>query len=142
MLKKHDIKKHRGFTAEADYAGFCVVRLQPSVVRDLGGRNTWAKIEGNGKRVYRMIAGQKDLKKDAIEIDYDSCVKLDITNNGSENSDGFYECNLTVTRAGKWDVFKAHLFHPNPAYRVPYQIAAVSLLLGLISLVVSFVGLL
>lgn len=57
-----EIKKVRGFSSEHDYLSFSVIRLHSSIIKDIGGRNTWIKISNDSYHVYRLALGENHLR--------------------------------------------------------------------------------
>lgn len=139
------INHQRGFTHKSDYGAFATVRLHNNQLAGLGGRNAWVRIESDACCVYRTVRGfgsRKAFPKDGIELDYDTSVVLGIKGAGTpsmkmDDQASFYPCRLTIRRATKWEIIKAHWSHPDPAYRVPLQI---SILLGGISVGLGMLG--
>jgi hypothetical protein len=135
------IAKCRDFTRERDYAAFSVVRVFNLKLSELGGRGAWVTISGGKESQYRRIMGSggTDLSQDAIEIDYDSRVELGIV--GRPDGNGYYPCELTLSKSSLGERISAHWSHPNLAYRVPYQLAVLSLALGLVGFFLGIVSL-
>jgi hypothetical protein len=98
---------------------------------------------GRDRRLVRRArgaGGTTGLPIDGIELDYDSRLELNVVGM-QPDAQGFYPCDLELSKASTWDKFIAHWEHPNLEYRVPYQIAIVSAGLGLIGLVLGVVSL-
>lgn len=98
-------------------------------------------------RIYRTIrgAGSVSLSFDAIEIDYDAVLELKLENAGLAADSGqamgdqtFRDCHLKAKTIGWCKKVFAHWRHPDPAFRVPLQVA---ISLGLISLAISIISL-
>jgi hypothetical protein len=85
-----------------------------------------------------MGSGGAGLTQDAIELDYDSRMELEI--NGRPDAYGFYPCDLTIEKSTLMERLKAHWSHPNLAYRVPYRLALLSVALGLAGLLLGIVS--
>jgi hypothetical protein len=139
------VAHQRTFSNPADYNAFCVVRVPNAQVAELGGRGSWVAISNStGKTAYRTVRGSGAIQPfpgDAIEFDYDTAQYLGITRSVA-NANGFYPCDLSV-RPIKWfEIVLAHWRQPDPAYRVPIQLALVGLLLGAVGLTLGIFGLL
>lgn len=132
------INQQRGFSKQSDYAAFAAVRVHNSVLKDLGGRNAWVFIQSPEGGVYRTILGSGSLvpfPEDAIELDYDTAVELEVPRMAPVNPQGrpeeqFYPCDLKIRPVRGLEIIKAHWSHPNPAYRIPLQISIISIILG------------
>lgn len=135
------ISRCRDFTRERDYGAFSVVRVFNGCLDSLGGRGSWVTIVGDGVSLYRRVLGSggTGLTRDAIELDYDSRVELGLQ--GRPDGEGFYACNLQLARSTAWERAKAHWAHPSLAYRVPYRLALLSVVLGLLGLILGIISL-
>lgn len=136
------VTKVRDFTHGYDYAAFSAVRVNNNLVAELGGRNAWVRICSKSVSLIRRVRGVGDsagLPKDAIELDYDS--RHDLHATGERDADGFHACDLDIQRASRSDKLRAHWANPNVAYRVPFQIAMVGLVLGVIGLALGVLSL-
>lgn len=132
------ISKVRNFSKDRDFDSFAVVRVSNSVVDTLGGRNAWVTIRGPHKVIYRIVRGSGDiasLSRDAIELDYDS--RLDLDALGRPDAEGFAVTSLELARASALQSFLAHWRNPSLAYRVPFQIAIIALILGIVGAVLG-----
>ncbi len=100
----------------------------------MGGRGKWIKIlnTSNNKSIYRKIygAGDTPLNCDQIELDYDSSKDLDIADKNN--------CTVKLFKATCIGQVIGHCKHPDPKYRIPLIIGIIGLVLGIISLVVTF----
>src|SRR5208282_3442172 len=126
------ITKVREFTHPHDYFAFSTVRVNNSLVAELGGRNAWVRISGESEPLIRRLRGGPGLPKEAIELDYDSRLDLSAT---EECGGGFYRCNLEIQPASRSDKFRAHFYNSNIAYRVSFQMALIAVALGAVGLV-------
>ncbi|GEM_PF-771195 len=148
------ISQQRSFSKESDYAAFAAVRVHNSLLKKLGGRNAWVFIESPHGSAYRTIRGNGSITpfpEDAIELDYDTSIELEIhktepVNPADPPEEQFFSCDLNIRPAGKLEVIKAHWYHPNPAYRIPLQISlllgGLSVLLGITGMIIGLLGLL
>lgn len=147
------INQLRNFTKKSDYTSFATVRVHNSRLKDLGGRNAWVFILSPDTSVYRTIRGSGSLTpfpEDAIELDYDTSIELEMHQTKPVNpkdppEEQFYSCDLKIRPVRRLEIIKAHWSHPNPAYRVPLQISitlgSLSVLLGLIGAIFGIVSL-
>lgn len=148
------INRQRNFSKKSDYASFAGVRVHNSLLKEVGGRNAWIFIQSPDNGVYRTIHGSGSLTpfpEDAIELDYDTSVELEMHQTAPVNpqdppEEQFYSCELNIRPVGRLEVIKAHWLHPNPAYRIPLQISIVlgglSVLLGITGVIFGILGLL
>ena len=136
------VTKCRDFSRERDYGAFSVVRVFNKCLDSLGGRGSWVTITGGSVVLYRRVlgAGGTGLTRDAIELDYDSRTELGLS--GRPDADGFYTCKLQLQPSTPIERAKAHWTHPSLAYRVPYRLALLSVVLGLVGLVLGILSLL
>jgi hypothetical protein len=134
------VTKCRDFSREDDRIAFSVVRVNNDVLTDLGGRRTWVTISTGKLTIYRVAlgAGRRHLKKDALELDYDS--RLDLRISGERDKEGFYGCDLSIEKSTFVERLRAHWAHPNLAYKMPLQIAALSVFLGLFGVMLGAIG--
>jgi len=141
MGARMQITKCRDFSRERDYGAFSVIRVFNGCLEPLGGRGAWITISGGKVAQYRRAqgAGGTGLTKDAIELDYDSRLELGI--NGRPDQDGFYACELVLAPSSFWEIVRAHWTHPSLAYRVPYRLAVLSVVLGGVGLLLGVSGL-
>ncbi|MCK4742890.1 MAG: hypothetical protein KAT25_03645 [Sulfuriflexus sp.] len=138
-----EIVKRREFTSSYDYAAFSVVRVHSTILKKLGGRNTWVKICGSDRCIYRLARGGRPaagFNAGSIELDYDSCVELEVIGNAQKDENDFYSCSLTLEKSNFMGKFSAHWKHPNPAYRVPMQLSIIGFTLGIIGLALGIMG--
>lgn len=136
----NEISSYRRFSSEHDYMSFSVVRIHTSILKTLGGRNTWVKISSSKSSIYRLALGAKPSKgfiKSSIEIDYDSCVELSCISADYKDENNFYACSIKIEKAGFLGKFIAHWKHPNPAYRIPMQVSLLSFSLGIAGLILG-----
>ena len=133
--------KCRDFKRERDYDEFSVVRVFNGCLSSLGGRGAWVTITGGDVPLYRRVLGSggTGLTQDAIELDYDSLVELGLC--GRPDEDGFYDCKLEIKCSTTRERVMAHWTHPSLAYRVPFRLALLSVVLGLIGFVLGIVSL-
>jgi hypothetical protein len=126
------ITKCRDFSREDDRLAFSVVRVNNNVLKDFGGRRVWVTISTGKLTIYRVAlgAGRRPLNKDAIELDYDS--RLDLRISSERDGQGFCECDLLIKRSTFVERLRAHWSHPSLAYKVPLQLAALSLVISLL----------
>ena len=137
------IAKARDFSRAQDYDAFAIVRVHNSLLASLGGRNAWVKIVGPTRTLVRRArgaGGTTGLPIAGIELDYDSRLELNIVGSPPD-AQGFYPCELQLSKASAWNKFIAHWAHPNLEYRIPYQIAMVSAALGAVGLILGIVSL-
>ena len=131
------INQCRNFSREYDYGDTAVVRVANARLATLGGRRAWIKIQNNSNNrvIYRRAygAGNCGLTNYQIELDYDSRFDLDL--DGDFNNAKFIDCDLTIRRCYFFEKFIAHLKHPNLIYRIPFQIAVMSLVISIVSLI-------
>jgi hypothetical protein len=80
------------------------------------------------------------LSQDDIELDYDSRLEIGVVGTPDEN--GFYACTLTIQPSSFREKLQAHWKHPSLAYRVPYRLAILSVVLGAIGLVLGVISIL
>lgn len=136
------ITKARDFTQSHDYDASAIVRLNNTQVAKLGGRHSWVKLSGGAKTLMRRVRGSggiSGLSNDAMEIDYDSRLELGIDD--PRSSDEFYTCSIVITPASFVDKIKAHWFHPNIEYQVPFRLAMIGLALGIVGLFLGLMSL-
>ncbi len=137
---KIDIKKQKPFSNDYDKNSQSLVRIFNKNLKPLGGRHAWVKLTAGSKSIYRTIKAAKPMKgfnSCAIELDYDSLLELEIvSSNNSPDEDGFYPCNIVITKANKIDIFKAYWNHPEHGYRISLRISIISLFLGLVGIVI------
>lgn len=137
------ISKVRDYSREHDYDASAVVRVQNSILADLGGRNAWVKLAGPNNTIFRRArgaGGAAGLPSDAIELDYDSRLELDLVRSPPD-TEHFYSCDLEILRASARERFLAHWSHPNLEYRAPYQISIVGAGLGVVGLILGIISL-
>ena len=148
-LDQTKITSYRNYTDKDDNHRFAVVRLSNNLIDSLGGRYSWIAVESEtGKKIYRTIrgAGNKDIKKDQIELDYDSIVDLELhkTNKSDElfmkDDSGFRSCNLSLKQIGFFRKIEAHFKHPDQAYRAPMQLAIIMAFISLFSLILGIIS--
>jgi hypothetical protein len=141
------ITKFRKYSNEYDNRGFAVARVSNDMVSKLGRRNTWVELKSSGGKVYRTIkgAGSLDIPRGAVELDYEAVLELNLDRQqitsdtaSDEASVPFRNCDLKVRPIWWWEKVVAHWKHPDPAFRVPLQLA---LILGSLSLITSILGL-
>ena len=133
------ISKVMDFNKEDDFRAETICRLHTSILRD-GEicRNDWVKIQNTtNNSIYRQVKGgsPKNSSKDYIELDYDARLELDIQGNKDEN--GLIDCELNVTKAKVYDVFKANWLYPNYAIRMAFRVA---IIMGSISIILGLIG--
>lgn len=135
------ISRCRDFTRHYDHSIFTVVRVFNGFLEELGGRHSWVVVEGETSTIYRRImgAGGTGIRKGDIELDYDSRKELGVT--GRPDESGFYTCDLVIRKAKLTEKVRAHWKHPSLEYRVPFQLALLSLALGLIGLGLGIISL-
>ena len=136
------IARVRGFSGERDYDLFSVVRVNNTLLKELGGRYTWVAISGNMNVIFRRATGAVPgigLPIDAIELGYDSRSDLGIS--GERDEQNFYPCDLSISPAGALDRFRAHWSNPNVNYQVPFQLGMIGLALGAIGLLLGIISL-
>ena len=132
------VTKARDYSRPQDYDAFSVVRLYNAHLKSLGGRHAWVRLSSNGKTLFRRVRGAgggTGLPSDGMELDYDSRLELGV--DSPRAADGFHPCNVVVSPAGFLGYIKAHWSHPNIEYRVPYRLAMLSVVLGLLG---AFLG--
>jgi hypothetical protein len=136
-----EIKKCRDFTRDYDYPIFTVVRVFNGFLEELGGRRSWVVVVGETGKIYRRVmgAGGTGIRKGDIELDYDSRKELGVA--GRRDKNGFYTCDLVIRKAKFTEKVRAHWKHPSLEYRVPFQLALLSLALGLIGLGLGIISL-
>ena len=61
---------------------------------------------------------------------------------GSPDENGFYVCGLTIEPSSFGEKLQAHWKHPSLAYRLPYRLAVLSVILGAIGLILGVVSIL
>lgn len=144
------ITEFRSYSDKSDSDKFAVVRIANSLVKTLGGRYNWIEIKNSdGKKIYRTIrgAGDRDIRSHQMELDYDSILELGLnikkseSSNAKSNMSGYSNCDVKISRVGLLTTFRAHLKHPDPAYRVPMILAFISLLIGFISFAIGLFAL-
>lgn len=135
-----EITRCRDFTREQDYGAFAAVRAFNGCLKQLGGRHAWVTLSSGNMKLYRRVMGAAGtgLSHGDIEFDYDSRLELGLSGHPDEN--GFYGCDLTMQPSSFIERLHAHWRHPNLAYRVPYQLAILSLVLGAVGLVLGIVN--
>lgn len=152
---KHLISEHRRFTKEEDVERFAIVRVQNSLMKELGGRHKWVEIrnQDSNKKIYRRLAGSgsTDLLKQQIELDYDSSIELGLNENKriergeTETQVSLpYACNMSMHPVWRYNFFKkaiANWRHPDPAYSYPFKISLTMSAVALLSLVFPLVSL-
>ena len=133
--------KCREFSRDYDHDAFSVVRVFNNRLAALGGRNAWVTITSEKSQIYRRARGLSSvgMTQDAIELDYDSRDELGI--NGQADSNGFYACKVTIEKSTLRERLKGHWSNPNPAYTVPYRLAVLSVMLGLVGLFLGILSL-
>ncbi len=143
------ITEYRNYSDKSDADKFAVVRIANSLVKALGGRYKWIEIKSSdGKKIYRTIrgAGDRDIRSHQMELDYDSILELGLSMKKSESTDvksnmsGYNNCDISISKVGLITAIRAHLKHPDPAYRAPMTLAFISLVIGIFSLMVGFLG--
>lgn len=93
------ITKVRPFSNHDDNRSFSVVRVQTSVLDELGGRGHWIRIKNPEKNVciYRVVKASQPSQgfdKSSLEIDCDSKWKLDLKEKGFPDERGFHRVIL------------------------------------------------
>lgn len=142
-MKIH-IQRQRSYSRETDEQAFSVVRIRNEHIKKMGGAHQWVKISNpRNQSIYRMVrgAGSIEIPADALELDYEGFRSL---NSWSKESPigGFYVTNLIMTKASRWEAWKAHWFHPNPAYSAPMRLGYIGLVLGVLGFAMSVLSLL
>lgn len=137
------VDKIRDFTKEFDYNDFAVIRVHNSLIPALGGRRSWVRISCGKKKVYRTIlglGGENDFTQNCLELDYDSRCQLGLSNLERDDK-GFFHCDLLVEKVTRFESPIAYWHHPNPAFRVGFQLGSVGLILAVVALFVSLAAL-
>lgn len=139
------INKHSRYSKEKDHDDFAIVRLHNMHIKKLGGRNSWVRLELQGKkpnRLYRMIKGcgsQPDFPMDGIQTDYDTSLAISKTRPEAEKytsaSNGYYPCTIKIKKANWGEVLVAHWNHPNHFYRLPMRLSLIGLLIGVLGFI-------
>lgn len=138
-----EIRRIRTFTSEHDFRSPIIVRVHNSLLKQLGGRNSWVKITNGDRVIYRICKGigkKEHFYEDNIETDYDSRLELDIDRTKTDDH-GWFLTSLTISRCTLLDTFLAHWTHPELGYRFPIQLSLVSLGLGLVGLLLGLMSL-
>ena len=133
------ITKVRSFSNHDDNRSFSVVRVQTSVLDELGGRGHWIRIKNPEKSVciYRMVKASQPSQgfdKLSLEIDYDSKLELDLKDKSSPDERGFYSVNLHLSKASPVGVLLGHWKNPEPGYRLAFRISVLSLFLAILGI--------
>lgn len=133
------ISKVRPFSNHDDNRSFSVVRVQTSVLDELGGRGYWIRIKNPEKNVciYRMVKASQPSQgfdKSSLEIDYDSKLELDLKDKSSPDERDFYRVNLHLSKASPVGVLLGHWRNPEPGYRLAFRISVLSLFLAILGI--------
>ncbi len=116
-------------------------RLIPDKSTRRKAHGKWHKISNteNGKSEYRILRFKptlkgSDTKEDyEIAIDWQAWVKLN-----DYSGDEKKTLNLKIKEIPRWQYLFMANKHPDPVYRVAGSLGLISLLLGIISLIISF----
>jgi len=118
------------------------VRIHSSLVDaskkrdDLFHRHTAVQISNNtGQSIIRQVIGGGGISgftKNSIALDYDGRDALLI-----KGIDEQVECDLTVTKAGTYQVYRYYFSHPEVAVQIAVKMGVLGVLLGLAGVLIS-----
>lgn len=135
------VTKQRKYSSRYDYSNPGFIRVENSVLTELGGRNAWVAIKSNERTIYRMIRGAgriKNFSKDLVETDYDTLLELNISEYYADTH--IAKCDLVIEKANVIQILLGYWNHPDISYRFALKISIVSFMLGVLGLVLGTVS--